>query len=402
MRISRLATAVAILVAGTGCPSSGPSQADSNTPPVTTRLYYGDCVRLTEEEQTRAAIVPAIAAAVLPSLISNTLDSFGKALRSTGEAQSYPVAVQRNIEVEFELVEPCMQWVRGRLLDGPSVKPDQHLAGLEADEANRLAELGIYLAEPPDLFIEWRLRASADRTALAIAPTYVEYNRLLKNRSDKSSNQRGLALQVSVHGPGKAPDSATAVGSSVVLGDLAVGSYRRYVMPYSASDVFELESPWFPTFAPPRPSKSLTTASEEAVIDSYPMTATATVAETREANAFLLFMADVIEESKGDIKEIIETQLIKEKRDKAELDALNEGQTRIADYYTKYAHAEAKVIEYCGASRAQTPEGRMERLARSRDAYIAQSDANLSAATVGLPKPYESLVTVADVLPTCN
>lgn len=402
MMYARKTLIFGLLLIGTGCPVNNQTQPDLKVPYVSNRLYYGDCVRLTEEEQAKAAIIPVIAAAVLPSLISNTLDRFGNALRGTGEAQSYPVTTQRNIEVEFEVVDSCMQWVRGRFLNQPPAKPSQHLTGLEADESDRLAELGIYLAEPPDLFIEWRLRASADRTALAVAPTYVEYNRLLKDRSDKPGNTRGLALQLSFHGPGKSPNSATAVGTSVVFGNLTVGSHRRYDMPYSASDGFELESPWFPTFASSRLPKRLTAADPQMSSDSYPMTVTATVAEMRDANQFLLFLADVFDESREDLKAVIDTQLIKEKRDKAELDTLKESQTRLTNYYTEYANAEAKMIEYCSAIMAQTAEGRQERLARSRDAYIAQSEANLSAANAGLPRPYEMLVTVSDALPTCE
>jgi len=401
MMYVRMTLMIGLLLIGTGCPANDPKQSDPKMPPVTTRLFYGDCVRLTEEEQAKAAIITSIAAAVLPSLVSNTLDRFGKALRGTGEAQSYPVTTQRNIEVEFEVVESCMQWVRGRLLDQPPVKPNEVLAGLGPDESNRLAELGVYLAEAPDLFIELRLRASADRSALTVAPTYVEYNRLLKDRSDKPGKTRGLALQLSFHGPGKAANSATAVGTSVVLGDLMLGSHRRFTMPYSASDGFELESPWFPTFVSSRP-KSLATVDSQTEIDSYPMTITATAAETRDANQFLLFLADVFDESSGDIKEVLDTQLIKEKRDKAELDALKDSQAKIASYYTDYANAEAKLIEYCSASKAETAQGRQDRLARSRDVYIAQSNANLSAANAGLARPYELLVTVSDALPTCN
>ena len=308
----RTALMIGTLLIGTGCSAKDQAQADPKLPPVTPRLFYGDCVRLTEEEQAKGAMIPAIAAAVLPSLISNTLDRFGKALRSMGEAQNYPVTAQRNIEVEFEVVESCMQWVRGRLLEGPPAKTSRYLMGLEADESDRLAELGIYLAEPPDLFIEWRLRASADRTALAVAPTYVEYNRLLTDRSDRPDKNRGLVLQLSVHGPGQGPNSTAAVGASVVLGTHRVGSYRRYTMPYSASDGFELESPWFFTFASSRPPNAANTAGSQTELDSYPMTVTATVAETRDANAFFLFLADVFDDSKGGIKDVVETQLIKE------------------------------------------------------------------------------------------
>jgi hypothetical protein len=295
-----------------------------------------------------------------------------------------------------------MQWVRGRLLAQSSEEPSQPLAGLDADESARLTELGIYLAEPPDLFIEWRLRASADGTALAVAPTYLEYNRLLKDSSTKPAKERGLALQLSFHGPGKAPASASAVGASVVLGNLAVGAHRRYPMPYSASDGFELESPWFPTFASSPPAERMDATDPLNTIDSYPMTVTATVAETRDANQFLLFLADVFDESKEGLKTVLDSQLIKEKRDKAELEARNESQTRMSSYYTKYANAKAKMIEYCSASNANTDQGRQERLARSHDAYIAQSDANLSAANAGLPRPYQTLVPVSDELPLCN
>lgn len=385
------------------CAANG-GMSDQEPRSVTTRIFYGDCIRLTEEEMAKAGVIPAIAAAVVPSLVSNTIDRFGRALHSAGEAESFTVTGQRNIEVAPGEVNLCMQWVRGRLLDEAPEPTARHLTGLEDEESDRLAELGIYLAEAPELFIELRLRPSADRTALAVAPTYVEYNRLLKGRNRNKNLSRGLAVQISFNGPGKTPASATAVGTSLVLGDFIVGTHHRYSMPHPLEDGFELESPWFPTFSPPPMPATATEADTDPQLseDTFPMTVTATVAETRDANQFLLFLADVFEESKGDLKEALEIQLIKQKRDKAELEALKESEVKIAAYYTKYADAETNVIEYCNANREDTVEGRKERLSKSRDAYIAQGEANLSAVSAGIPKPYERLIIVSDALPACR
>ena len=67
---------IGTLLIGTGCSAKDPAQPDPNMPPVTTRLFYGDCVRLTEEEQAKGALIPAIAAVVLPSLISSRCPAF--------------------------------------------------------------------------------------------------------------------------------------------------------------------------------------------------------------------------------------------------------------------------------------------------------------------------------------
>jgi hypothetical protein len=74
----------------------------------------------------------------------------------------------------------------------------------------------------------------------------------------------------------------------------------------------------------------------------------------------------------------------------------------MANCYIEYADADAKVIEYCSASKAQRAQRCQERFAGSRNTYITRSDANLSGVNTGLPGPYETLVTVSDALPMSN
>ena len=445
-RLLALICLAAVMMSATSCASRlgtvqpPPASASIDKSVFDTRLFYNKCVLLTTAEEARGEAFPlaALGAAVLPSLISTTLDRFGQALRRAGEAETTSISASLNIEVEpdQEKLAPCVQFVRGWFLDEASGVPDSVLKGMTPQELNRVKDRRIYLAEAPHFFLELRLRRSANGEAVAYAPSYLVYNRLLKDGSEAMSH-RGLAVQFSIHKPGKPADDDSAVGAPLTFGNLEIGTARRYLLPDTSQAPYP-ESQWFPSFIPvspqaaslssavpappppavPSPSSAVPTPPPPAIPmpsvpappisvptmptkHAAPLTATLTVAEVRDANKFLLFLADVFEGSKENLQTLLETQLIKEKRDAAKLEAATQQQENLSQYYTDFADAEIKYIEWCNANKQQDAAGKKDRLAKSKEAHVAQLKANLSAQKARLSQPYSTLVPVGDAIASC-
>ena len=363
------------------------------------RVFYGDCLFSGESG--------ALLAPVVSSVLSNTLDRFGTALRRLGEAETYSETDFRNLELSPGSQLNCIQVVKGTF-EG---KGD----GIEIGEAPRAVKLPsqINLSSAPDFFIELRPRTSADAAFLTLQPTYLDYRGLLKDGSSPANASRSIAMQLSFHGAGKDADDNTAVGTTVLLGNLRVGTTRDYAVPPDSLDVTSAESPWFPTFMPaggppkrnasnaapaapqpanPQPDDSTPSSGGTKV----PMSLTVTVAETRSERPFILFLADVFDDTKEDVKTQLELMLLSEKRQQARDAAEAASQQALIDYNGKFATAETKRIDYCALPADDNSDSaKKARLEVSNALFAAQVAANLTARAAGLAVPYPDVVEVS-------
>lgn len=163
--------------------SSSKHQMDAKI--IETRVFYGECFVRTQSEILKPKVpapVAAIAAVIVPKLISEGLDRTGDALRKAGEEDTVTFLGHLNFDLPPDKTGSCIQIVRGLFsqpsdaVKGPLIKvPD-----MSATEVDRLKEINIHLADKPQLFLELRVRKSTDGSALSLAPSHLEYNVLLK------------------------------------------------------------------------------------------------------------------------------------------------------------------------------------------------------------------------------
>ncbi len=431
---------IVILGIGLAALSSCASFRDGRLPDRTmlskseTRVFYGECVRPVKD-MPESFLIEAFGSAI----ISNTLGRIGKAIRAAGEEDAHPSTTSRNLEILPGNVRPCVQLVRGEFDDTATKNNPAKTDGLEfltaaitdpdvnqttvlQDIEQSLRGAGIRLKGAPDFFFEAQLSASANKSALSLVPSFYTYREPIKpGRSENGTY--AMLVAFSFHPPGKVADAKEAAGASLALGALSPGetTHKIYDLePGGGRSVHE--SPWFPTFAslPPKGSKTPQSGNNAAAADgagggnsspspedtrgaqndavTVPLILSATVTETRKANEVLLFFADVFDGSQKNLQAELEEALIPSVRDGDNLADYTTEQTQRADYYSKYAAAEAAHDELCNLKESASGT---ERLNASAKLYAAQTAANVAAMTAGLPRPYEPLVEVSEEKLVC-
>ena len=429
-----------------------------------TRAFYGPCIYGNDREiKARPSDGEGFAAtlgAVVSGIIDAGLGRFGRALRAAGEEETTTQAAQKNIELGAGLIEPCVQIVRGRFttanraniadkeLDKKINRKTQSASKLSL-KPDQLRAAGIFLYGRPDFFAELQIRLSSDYSATSIAPTFVSYNRLLKDRSFKAGKSRGLALNMRFHPPGVSADEQGSTGGTVVLGDIALGTEIEYLIPDSIDEPYPVESAWFPSISPVAENAqtfgckiiaedvtgdtttpddtSENTANEDAtnaaaagpaasnpipILENAtrrggranlckPFTITASIAETRDARPFMLFLADVFDSSKDTLKTDLENTLVESKRDEVELAAYTAEQNALVTFGQQKINVRSRMIEYCTADYSGVPESSTQLLAleKSQAVLAAQAAANISAKAAGLQPPYATLIVPSGLIP---
>lgn len=210
---------------------------------------------------------------------------------------------------------------------------------------------------------------------------------------------------MSFHPPGILPGGNEAVGAHLVLGNFKAGSHKAYLSLKIDSITKwqpEIETYWFPHYgwkflAAAAAGKNQYPLSQENGLTKRPLTLTAIVTETRDANEFLLLLADIFDTAKPTLQTELEKLALESKRKEAELTELKTIAANSKDYYTSWVDAETKILQYCEESQTgNSSDAKKDRLAKSRDARIAQLDANVKALVAGFPTPFKSFVAVSD------
>jgi hypothetical protein len=376
-----------------GCAGQFRNIADSPGSVTELRVYNEACLFSPKGEAGAMLLAP-----IVTSVLSNSLGRFGSALRKLGEEDTFTETDYRNFEIAAGQPFRCVQVVKGNF----GIPQDPVTLGRHAPRALPPA---INLVEKPHFFMELEIKPSGNGKFLTLSPTYFEYNRLLKNGSARTAS-RTLAMQFSFHPAGKAADDRSAVGTTLGLINVPVGTVRDYSVPPYSLDPLGAQSLWFPTFLPagpagdasgrsspnPQPGDSTGIASGTA---SVPMTMTVTLAETRTERPFILFLADVFDDTKDEIQDELETLLLREKREAAELEAFAARQAALTRLKQKMVTAEQRFIDYCALGSGTSDADRKARLTASNSLYAAQVEANIAARRAGQADPYPVLVEVS-------
>ena len=395
-----------------------------------TRVYAGNCI-FQESHSAVEAADGGLVSTVVGSIVKNTFGRIGKALRAAGEEDA-DVIVGRDA-TEFEAGSPpaCIIVAKG------DWRPAQNNEAWKLPSATdaSLTIGSISLMRDPDFVLELLVESSEDRSALRLVPSFFEYRRMIEDEMPRRGKSvvRGIGVEVVAHAPGVGIKDKEAIGTSLVLGNMETGYRYRFNTnerqalngPNTnswefAADFAPLETTtaWFPTFVPlrigqkneasptasdaagsgtspaasasnsgPGPSTSATTSEAAPLLVR---TITATFTETREPRNFLLFLADVFDESQEQIQSAAELAILESRQQEAEIAAAKASNDLMTDYVGKLAAAEIAIIKYCSSD---TPA---ELLAAAGEAQVAQRNANLAALLASQPTPYTILVEISD------
>ena len=400
-RCLRGLSSLAIVAIASGCSSWPSATQDPKTPQVPatiseTRLFGGKCLK---SGTPVPHALPAIALALAPAAIGKGLDLLEAAIRQAGEQQNTPpqraqlnlmVAVDpntRQIDASTNIGdgEPvtCLQFVHGRMAtnrtdwkkyrDHPGGDFDPLLLAESPDPSSdkrsiydAMGDNGIYLTGPPDIFLELRFSIAKDASAIAFSPNWLIYNRsAIGGTAGFGQITRDLVLTSMLSKP-SSTDVANPSGSAAVwqIAGLVPGRINNRF------DATGPQTPWIPIALDAQ---------------SKPWVASVTLVETKNANQFLVAIADVIKGSKQELQTTLENQIIPEKRQAAATAAAQQESDLNTAYATALTTAMADVDACLHMDSALTAPQRLEVV---RTAYLAQSEANAKAVAASRKVPF--------------
>ena len=434
-----VALCVAAGLAVSGCAngfstSGGTPKADTEM-----RAFVGKCIVSDKGQQEIGAILAPVLATLAGSAIKHGLNAFGTALRKAGEAETITKTANANIDPQVDF-GPCVQVVRGNFSqfrpklkdkDGNEFVPDwlkqnelPHFLGdgketeTDAEENttdakaktrwSNLYKAGIWLTEEaPEHFLEARMRFDQSCKAIAVGPTYIHYGRFFKGGAKST---RGVVINVALVSPGKKATDNGVPNGQISFGNIKTPYTVRYhdittgllgAQPAAGggglSGVRAAGQGGAQENQVCTKLKGFAKLPKETAWMSLdgtklaPTTVSVSIAETRDANKFLLFLADVFDDSKEELEKAAQRVAIASERAKFEKEQQDAAQqareaqaTAAANYYDAYAAAELAIAAY-KASEGEEPSVRLPLAVAARK---AQDQANLKAAVADLPEPY--------------
>lgn len=408
----RLASVV-VLTLLTGCIHTRPNGPARPPAPQgirqTTHVFVGNCIF-----RPKAEAFGGLIGAVLPSVITNVFNRVGSALAAAGKEHTWQAAASTNFELNKDHMDPCVQVVRGRF--APSAEqPNDWTDAVDAYKGKgvQLKNARIYLVERPDFMFEGAFRTSSDGSAMAIAPVFVDFNRVIGERALRNDPTRNLALSFAFHPPGKSATDASNASTSLVLGEMEPGSAIEFdhtctvsVAPKAGTNTPSQPGgpPPTPGGAPPNPGGAprppagspsnggmnpTRACADESLWFRLPrpdqltqLSLTAVTTEVQGSNEFLVFLSDVFKGSSDELEKLAKQTLIEAEREKARLAAI-QAENEAAVAYDKAATAALTALDACSTDGT---------IAKAGDARVKQQSANLAAAKAGRPQPFGTLV----------
>ena len=227
------------------------------------------------------AILPIIAAGLITQLVNKV----GDALSKMGDAKTWPTQSARNFERSGDQLPQCLQLVRGSFYNAPAAAAAG--AAWSADMTtvrNTLAKNGTFLVEQPDYFFEAEILPSSDKSAYTIRPVISYMGKPAGAQALRPSDERIIAVFLSITKPGQSATLTTAPGATLKLGKQRAGSWKRFPAP-STKDNFSspFDAAWFAL--PSDYQKS-------------PFTMNVLQTETQGESAFLKFIGGVLSDQK--------------------------------------------------------------------------------------------------------
>lgn len=324
-----------------------------------TQAVIGKC----PSDEGESLILSAIGA----SIVAQGVNRIGAAIKAAAAEETKQVLVRRNVELRADgSFGPCLLVSRGWFYD-EKIPPEPFRAydkktgssfEYEVDKISSIRRSGLPLAATPDFFFEGQFIQLADKKTTTLIPRYAYLDQPISQSDLRPSNSRQILVLFALSDVGKSADLNKGQGATIVLGPLRSGRSKRYpsedesLVSYTCNDESGCtyvsatqvmrsihESDWFSLDLPEKERK--------------PMTLQVLVSETRSANAFLGFVAEVFGAVQKDVTTELQTALIPSRHEAAEEAAQAANESAANAYDKAYAEAVAK-ISACGSSPTDT------------------------------------------------
>jgi hypothetical protein len=365
---------------------------------VETRLYTGACaVKFRNASPNQAGFLADLASGAVTALISTGFDMLTNYLDAQAQDKDFTTKGTANTEFGDKQTWDCLHLVRGEF-DGP-IDATKGYAPPGADAAAFKA-LGIP-ATKVQLFVEARMVLSSDHSAWTILPTRVYYGTAIEN-GKTLKDPRNVSLAVTFRGAGVAETAKEVSAAIVPLGEMATTTSQEYVMPLQndgdsvpvavkgtwgqlGQTDGVIQSPWSGTFL---------SGTKKTVATPYVVSMSMT--ETRPGSPLAKFLSGVLKPLKPKAQTALETLIIPGKQAAADLADFEASMTAAKAYNALLAEWQTARVNYCAASAAATPDGKKDRISKSRLMADAETLLVIAAAKAKLTSPVVKPVVVSD------
>jgi|GEM_PF-6341741 len=382
---------IALVVGMTACTDKGPlspstNPTDSKNALSLTKASSGACLN----GKRTGKFIPALIGAVAPALIRVGLDTVSVALQKASEEKSETNSALVSTQLSAQDFPDCVQVAVGKFYTNEddfygASYPSEESSDIikEIYEKNKLASLGLLLAEDPLLLIESRVVVADDGTAFKLIASVFHYT---NNLVSGLGRDRDLVMSFALSDPDSTGAIDQAAFATLRFDDVAVSPLPFvFTDPESSETVLRSPGPetrWIPVNLPE---------------ERKPKDMHLNVTETRDANKFLAFLAGVLDSSKTQLAEVIEQEVVPQKRKQAE-DAKKaakklERQTAL-DAQIAAINDEVEARQLYDTYRAlidpvkQTPTSEIRTAAKN--ALTKMMQANHAYSIIGKPRPFSN------------
>lgn len=296
-----------------------------------TRVYIRKQGLLSESRvrpEAAAEIIGALAAIFLPVVIGKLIGGIAAALKKAGGEKTrrdsgrlptylYQIANAAGAQMELNPNLGCVIIVRGRFssADDAAIPPLQFttpgifLSSDEEDEERRILRLndnGIPVVEIGAVY-EAQVVVSDDETALRYKSRFLQINQF-----QDSGSKRAMVVSIAVSGAGEKEGEPVLSLALMNFGELSEGTIL------GPNDLRGRSGAWLgglgisDTSMNAVKAMKLPDARKPNPIGIMPVTIEGVFAETKEANAALLFIAEVLDATKDKVAETISGQILKD------------------------------------------------------------------------------------------
>ena len=275
-----------------------------------TRVYIRNNGVMNPEAQPE--FIAGLAAIFLPILVEKLLGTAASALKKAGSEETltnsarlptYLYRLVKGSNSSALTLNPDFQYVivvRGIFDKRGDDAPEE-----PSNSVARLRNAGIPVRDLA-LVYEAKIDIAADNTALRYESKYLEVNDFIGDEGKtKSGDRRGLVLGLTISGVGNKEGEPVLSLAMINFGEVNGGTI------FEPDDLGVRQSSWLGGLAISEASlKSIENMKPEKSIDVMPITIEATIAETRDGNAALKFIGEVLDAGKTDAAKQLSTDIL--------------------------------------------------------------------------------------------
>ena len=340
-----------------------------------TRVYIKNSCLIRPKQQAKLELVAGLAAIFLPFLIEKLLGTAASALKKAGEPQTlrdsgrfptylYQLARSGNSsELQLNPEFKSVIVVRGSFDKSGDNPPIDQSPAVDA-----LRKGGILVRELA-LVYEAQVEIAEDSTALRYESRYFEIKRFIEDGDEKSKpkDRRALVLSLTISGVGQKEGEPVLSLAMINLGELNGGAILE------PDDLISRQSSWLGGVGISEASLKAIENMESSgnSVNVMPITVEATIAETKNGNAALKFIGDVLDATKTDVAKTVSGEVL-DRGKKAE-EAVSALDKLFTEEETAYAALLAAELEFAKLPPLSNPPTEEQNKTRAAKRFAIES-----------------------------